>query len=809
MYRVFYCVTVEHDLRLVAVAALLCALSAFAAVGMARRALYATSERQSWWLIVTGFVTGVGIWGTHFVSMLAYEAPLPIQYGVMGTIGSLLVAILVTTCGWTLAVRAKHVLGAPVGGALVGAGIATMHFMGIDAMDVRASIAWDQGLVLTAVALGSGFAALATALMVRLPTRRGLVVSALLLVCAVVSLHFIAMSAMDLVLPVPGIAGGSAVSSKLLAITIALGVVFVVSVGLAAAALDLHLGARRKAEAERMRALADATFEGIAVVRDGIIRDMNVPLCEMLRLGRDDLLDMPVGKLAMDACAFTTLDQIGEDSPMTCRLRCRDGEALTVQVRARRMDIGDGVSQVLVFRDVSAEERARARMTHLAHHDTLTGLPNRLRFREALTEELSRAWREDTMVAVAFFDLDRFKEVNDVHGHATGDALLKAVAERMLDSLPAGAIAARLSGDEFAVLLPRVSGHDEVLGIAQRVVDHVGLPLSLDQLTLKVSASGGISIFPLDGEDPDRLMNQADLALYHAKAQGRDQVRCFDPALGRMLQERRMLEADLAVAIEDELLELHFQPQVRLGDGEVAGYEALVRWNDAARGYVPPGEFVQIAEETGQILKMGEWVIRAACREAVNWPDGRRVAVNVSPAQFRQGNLVLSVQQALKASGLAPERLVIEITEGVLIDDEERALQVLGALKALGVRLAIDDFGTGYSSLAYLRTFPFDKIKIDRSFMTGIEHDREAQIIVQATIDLARALGISVVVEGVETFSELAVLGCQPDLVLQGFLVSPPITRGQLAGFDEQSADLRRQVVDQVRAGTQMRRRPA
>lgn len=413
------------------------------------------------------------------------------------------------------------------------------------------------------------------------------------------------------------------------------------------------------------------------------------------------------------------------------------------------------------------------------------------------------------MVAVAFFDLDRFKEVNDVHGHATGDALLKAVAERMLDSLPAGAIAARLSGDEFAVLLPRVSGHDEVLGIAQRVVDHVGLPLSLDQLTLKVSASGGISIFPLDGEDPDRLMNQADLALYHAKAQGRDQVRCFDPALGRMLQERRMLEADLAVAIEDELLELHFQPQVRLGDGEVAGYEALVRWNDAARGYVPPGEFVQIAEETGQILKMGEWVIRAACREAVNWPDGRRVAVNVSPAQFRQGNLVLSVQQALKASGLAPERLVIEITEGVLIDDEERALQVLGALKALGVRLAIDDFGTGYSSLAYLRTFPFDKIKIDRSFMTGIEHDREAQIIVQATIDLARALGISVVVEGVETFSELAVLGCQPDLVLQGFLVSPPITRGQLAGFDEQSADLRRQVVDQVRAGTQMRRRPA
>ena len=796
MYRVFYCMTVEHDLRLVAVAALLCALSAFATVGMARRALSAAPERQSLWLIVTGFVTGVGIWGTHFVSMLAYEAPLPIRYGVIGTVGSLFVAILVTMCGWNLAVRVKHALGAPAGGALVGAGIATMHFMGIDAMEVGAAIVWDEGLVLTALGLGSGFAALAATVMVRMPTRHGLVLASFLLLCGVVSLHFIAMSAMELVLSVPGVADAPAVSSKLLAVTVALGVIFVVSVGLAAAALDLHLGVRRKAEAEHMRALADATFEGIAVVRDGLMRDMNVPLCEMLRLDRDDLLDMPVSKLAMDTCAFDTLDQLDEDSPMTCRLRCRDGEALTVQVRARRMDFAGEPSQVLAFRDVSAEERARARMAHLAHHDTLTGLPNRLRFREALKEELAWAWREDTMVAVVLFDLDRFKEVNDVHGHATGDALLKSVAQRMLDSLPEKAIAARLSGDEFAVVLPCVAGHDEVLGVAQRVVDHIGLPLTLDQLTLKVSASGGVTVFPLDGEDPDRLMNQADLALYHAKANGRNQVRCFDPALGRMLQERRMLEADLAVAIEDDLLELHYQPQIGLGDGEVVGYEALVRWNDERRGYVPPDEFVQIAEETGQILKMGEWVIRAACREAVLWPGERGVAVNVSPAQFRQGNLVLSVQQALKASGLAPERLVIEITEGVLIDDEERALQVLGALKNLGVRLAIDDFGTGYSSLAYLRTFPFDKIKIDRSFVTGIDQDREAQIIVQATIDLARALGISVVVEGVETFGELAVLDHQPDLVLQGFLVSPPITRGQIAGFDADSAAIRREIVD-------------
>jgi EAL domain-containing protein (putative c-di-GMP-specific phosphodiesterase class I) len=276
-----------------------------------------------------------------------------------------------------------------------------------------------------------------------------------------------------------------------------------------------------------------------------------------------------------------------------------------------------------------------------------------------------------------------------------------------------------------------------------------------------------------------------------------------------MMQERRMLEADLGLAIEDELLELHFQPQARLGDGAIVGYEALIRWNDVRRGFVPPSNFVQIAEETGLILKMGEWVLKAACREAVNWPDGRRVAVNVSPAQFRQGNLVFSVRQALKLSGLAPERLEIEITEGVLIDDEERALNVLRALKELGVGLAIDDFGTGYSSLSYLRAFPFDKIKIDRSFMTGIHRDREAQIIVQATIDLARELNIRVVVEGVEEFDELGALGCQPDLVLQGFLLSRPISRGQVPGFDAESADLRQRICEHVNAGAETPRRRA
>ncbi|WP_300545708.1 EAL domain-containing protein [Maricaulis sp.] len=809
MYRVFYCLTVEHDLRLVAVAAILCTLSALAAVGTARRAMAAPAERQVLWLLVAGFVTGVGIWGTHFVSMLAYESPLPIHYAMVGTIGSLLLAVFVSACGWAYAVRAEHAFAAPVGGAVIGAGIATMHFMGIDAMDVGARMQWDTGLVIASVVLGMQFAAASATIMVRYPTRRGLFGAAAAFVLGVVCLHFIAMGALQLVPLAPGIVEPDGVSTKLLAVTIALGVIFVVSIGLGAAALDLHLGTRREAEARRMRTLADATFEGIAVVRDGIMQDMNSRFCEMLKLDRQDLIRTPINKVVMDGKLAEILDEQAEMRPVTCQLRCRDGAAITVQVRRRTMEFDGDPAQVLTFRDVSSEERARARITHLAHHDTLTGLPNRLKFREAFEAELDRAWHADTIVALMFFDLDRFKEVNDVHGHATGDALLKTVSERMLDVLPKGAIAARLSGDEFAVVLPDVEGREDVLAIAQRVVNTVGSPLTLGQLHLKVSASGGVTLFPLDGEDPDRLMNQADLALYRAKGQGRNQVCDFDPKLGQMMQERRMLEADLGLAIEDELLELHFQPQARLGDGAIVGYEALIRWNDVRRGFVPPSNFVQIAEETGLILKMGEWVLKAACREAVNWPDGRRVAVNVSPAQFRQGNLVFSVRQALKLSGLAPERLEIEITEGVLIDDEERALNVLRALKELGVGLAIDDFGTGYSSLSYLRAFPFDKIKIDRSFMTGIHRDREAQIIVQATIDLARELNIRVVVEGVEEFDELGALGCQPDLVLQGFLLSRPISRGQVPGFDAESADLRLRICEHVNAGAETPRRRA
>ena len=810
MYRLYYCLTVEHDFRLVVVAAALCVISALATAATARRALDIESPvHQISWLIMAGSVAGIGIWGTHFVSMLAYESPLPIRYNIFGTVASLIVATVVTTCGWTYVARFRHPYSGAVGGAVIGAGVASMHFMGIAALDVGADIRWDYGMVAAAIFLGLQFCAVCGYAVAHLPMRRGIALAAVSFVFGVVSLHFLSMSAMELVPTVVGSVETYGPLTKLMAVIVALAVVLIVGLGLLIAGFDLHLGARRRAEGERMRSLAEATFEGLAVVRDGQMQDMNGRFCDMLQLGREDLIGTPINKLALSGPGGGQLETVEDRDPVTCKLRCRDGSAITVQVRARTVDYGGAPSRVYAFRDVSSEERARARITHLAHHDPLTGLPNRLKFRESLEDELNRAWEIDTQVAVMFFDLDHFKEVNDVHGHATGDALLVAVSERLLDALPGHAIAARLSGDEFAVVLPDAASREDATLIAQRVVNSVGSPLTLGKLHLKVSASGGITMFPLDGEDPDRLMNQADLALYRAKGQGRNQVCEFDPKLGQLLQERRMMEADLALAIEDELLELYYQPQVRLGDGAIVGFEALLRWHHDRRGFVAPSDFVQIAEETGLILKMGAWVLEQACREAVKWPDDRHVAVNVSPAQFKQGNLVYTVQRALSASGLDPRRLEIEITEGVLIDDEDRALDLLHKLKALGVGLSIDDFGTGYSSLAYLRAFPFDKIKIDRSFVAGIQNDPEAQIIVRATIDLARALKIRVVVEGVEEFAELSALQGQPDLVMQGFLLSRPITRGQLAGFDAESAGLRARIVDALAPAGPGQRRSA
>jgi diguanylate cyclase (GGDEF)-like protein len=437
----------------------------------------------------------------------------------------------------------------------------------------------------------------------------------------------------------------------------------------------------------------------------------------------------------------------------------------------------------LIVRQVAqTHQLSSKRLEHLAHYDALTGLPNRVLFREQLGESLKWTKRGEQF-AVLFLDLDQFKMVNDTLGHSVGDELLKAVAGRLRGCLRETDIVARLGGDEFAVIQTSIAGPDDVIDLVTRILRAIREPCEAGGHQLVSDTSVGIAIAPDDGTDPDQLLKNADLAMYGAKADGRGTYRFFMPAMDARVKDRRALEFDLRKALMRDGLELYYQPVVSLRDNTITRFEALARWRHAERGMVTPAEFIPIAEETGLVIQLGEWVLRTACADAAAWPGDIGVAVNVSPVQFKSGGLVQLVIEALAASNLPARRLEIEITEAVLLRDDEATLAVLHQLRGLGVRIALDDFGTGYSSLNYLQRFPFDTIKIDRSFIKDVAIPGGSRSIVQAVEILATARNSTTTAEGVETVQQretLRSLGCTE---MQGYLFSRPLPAAEVAAF--------------------------
>ncbi len=428
----------------------------------------------------------------------------------------------------------------------------------------------------------------------------------------------------------------------------------------------------------------------------------------------------------------------------------------------------DGKPQYLlsVIDDVTERKRAEARIAYMEHHDDLTGLPNRAAFNEHLAITLENAAREKTGFAVLCIDLDYFKTINDVFGHSLGDALLGDVARR-IENASDGAFVARLGGDEFAIIAtdPRVNSTS---ALAERLVAAVESDFEIRGQRVRVGMSIGVAVYPADGTETVTLLGNADAALCRAKSEGRGVIRFFAADLDMRLRERRALQQDLRLAIERKELILHYQPQMRIG-GETVGFEALVRWKSPSRGLVSPAKFIPVAEESGLIHELGEWVLREACREAASWPKPLRVAINLSSVQFCNAELAALVHTVLLESGLSPKRLDLEVTESVLVSDSTLALATLRRLKALGVQISMDDFGTGYSSLSYLQSFPFDRIKIDRAFISNVERNAQSAAIVRAVIGLGRGLNLPILAEGVENEKQLAFLvreGCDE---IQGF----------------------------------------
>ncbi|QCI67691.1 bifunctional diguanylate cyclase/phosphodiesterase [Phreatobacter stygius] len=911
MFRVLTCLAFEHNWWLVALAAIICFISSYSYVAIGRQARDARNGQRLGWILIAGAAAGFGIWSTHFVAMLAYDPGVVVGYDTELTILSLGVAIALTAAGLALALTWKTQWSAAAGGAVVGGGVAGMHYLGMWAMQLPGQITWAPDLVIASIALGAGLAALAFMTARRHRGATGDLAATLLLTLAICSLHFTGMGAVTIVADPTRAISGSTLDPQTMAYAVAIAAIGVIGGALVVALIarqalaERHASERRfsllvqgvsdyaiymldrggcvanwNAGAERAKgyaaneivgqhfsrfyseadralgtpekalatALAEGRFEdeGWRFRKDGtgfwahvaidVIRDDNGEFVGFAKITRDctrqkadadrirevsRTLDLalsnmsqglclfdPAGRLALTNRRLAEIFQMAPDAvpvgtsfqDLFSRIVAASGGSTTDAQRMHQRHRGliagrdsrvvveefsagrsisishrpvaDG-SFVSTFEDISERRRSEQKIAHMARHDALTGLPNRAYFNDHLDHELERASKTPDKIAVIGIDLNRFKEINDLHGHAAGDEVLEILSQRMTETLGEGEFVARFGGDEFAAV-KRFTQQADLMDFLERLEACLFGHVKIGEFDIAPGASIGVALYPADATIRETLVNNADLAMYRAKT-GLNQTICFYEArMDEAARTRRALAKDLWAGIERKQFSLFYQVQKSVATGETIGYEVLLRWLHPERGMVPPSEFIPIAEECGAIVPLGEWVLRTACTEAARWLHPYKIAVNLSPVQIGHVDLVALVSQVLAETGLAPSLLELEITETTIIADKTRALHILRQIKALGVTIAIDDFGTGYSSLDTLRSFPFDKIKLDRTFMTEVETSPQAKAIIRAILALGRSLNVPVLAEGVETEDQLALLHLEGCDEAQGYLLGRP-----------------------------------
>jgi diguanylate cyclase len=550
--------------------------------------------------------------------------------------------------------------------------------------------------------------------------------------------------------------------------------------------LDIRDHRRSELETDRMRDLADASVEGLLVCDGEVIVSVNKSFSLLTGLSTGYLAGKKLESCFPDQVARTELLS-RPNEPVETELRHRDGSLTPVELILQPIVFSGRPHHVVAVRDLKARKDAEQHIYFLAHHDALTSLPNRSHFNTRVDQEVA-ALTPGNRLAVLCLDLDRFKEVNDLFGHAAGDKVLQVVASRISAVLGERQMLARLGGDEFAILMPDVAGPAAAGRFAETILETLRASDSSESSDSHIATSIGIALCPDDAPDRQSLLTHADTALYRAKTEGRNTYRFFEAKMGAEVRERRMLEHDLRLAVPRGELRLSYQPQQEAKSGNVVGFEALLRWKHPIRGEISPVVFIPIAEETGAILQIGDWVLRTACREAASWPQPLKIAVNVSAVQLYNASFVQELHEILLETGLSPRRLEIEITETALVRDFNRTLAMLRQIKALGIAIAMDDFGTGYSSLSNLRAFPFDRIKIDRSFIKSVNSNGQAATIVRAVLGLGRGLGLPVLAEGVETGAELQFLQDEMCDEVQGYLLGRPAAIGSFRHFTHADA---------------------
>lgn len=772
LHTIAHCMAHSHNLRLVALAAAVCAVGVYATFAIARHAARAVDALRFRWALVSIVSGGCTAWATHFIVLLAYQPGIEAAFDPLVTIASLACAIVGIGGGILVSMRSRRRVQQFIAGLVIGIGIAALHYIGQSAYLVRGSVAWEPVLVLLSLVVGVPVTGLG---MMTLSHRRRSIRRAAppLLLLSIAVLHFCGMAAMtvrpDATVRFPATAMSPATIAPWVAgVSIAL-----LTLAIFGWRFDLAAKARLRLDQRRLRELADVALEGLLICTEDAITTVNQSIERLSGYAPGTLPGSSLSQL-LPGVDFASMPEREERE---AQLTSASGDTIPVRILRAQVALGHKVHTVIAVRDQRERLRTEARMRTLAFSDSLTGVANRGRFFDLLSIHTASRRERDQSFAVLMLDLDRFKPVNDTLGHAAGDAILQMVAERLQATLRDGDVLARLGGDEFAVLQIAADHLDSVATLAERIVQTIGgRPFTYQGQALHLGASVGFAWAPQDGNDPAELLRNADLALYAAKSDGRAIWRRYDPRFDEETQKRRRLEIGLRHAISHGELQLHYQPLVDAQTGAITSAEALVRWNHPERGLVPPVDFIGLAEETGLILPLGDWVLRTACAEAVSWPANIGVAVNLSPAQFRDPGLSKVVLSALHESGLQPSRLELEITEGVLLNDEAGTLATLAELQTAGVRISMDDFGTGYSSLSYLRKFPFDKIKIDQSFVRQIPDDPESAAIIRAIITMSACLGIKTTVEGVETSEQLAFSVAEGCDTIQGYHVSRPLT---------------------------------
>lgn len=755
MVALVSCIAQQHNFPLLSVAVCVCVAGNLAAVFMLSRARQCVRVHRNLWLIVAGFVLGGTIWATHFLAMLAYNIPVSYQLFATGT--SILVAVAISCLGSFATVGMPRRRGAVTSGCFLGLAIGAMHTIGLSAIWNSAYVETRADTVIAAWLLGLLFTVAAMFVSCCELTRIRLVFTALLLVAAVLSHHLISMSGLRIVPLYPGPENGLTFINRVgIAAAVCVVSSLLISAGVAALLFDRHL--------TDVKGLANATFEAIVLTRAGVIVHANEQFVSM------------VGKSPAELKARRLEDFLRQSGATQGSVDSPSGQ-IPVEVVEGVIEYRGRETIVYGLRDISERLEAHQRLDHLASHDPLTSLLNRRAFNARSDEMIRQSHVSGSATSLLILDLDRFKTINDVHGHLDGDQVLQQVADVLRSSFDQTALIGRIGGDEFSVLLP-ASDIVRAQDVAAEFASRLRSTFTSHTKAAALGVSVGIAAFPTHGDSLRQLQNNADAALYRAKAAGRGQICLFDRVLDQQMRERRRLEEELRRAVKAQEFFLLYQPIVDAQSGLPQGYEALLRWHHPTYGVLSPAVFIDAAEESGSIVEIGEWVLREACHQAAGWNENLFLAVNISPRQLLSPNLLDHVNAALKASGLSASRLELEVTETSLLEDRIEVAQSLQALKAQGIKLAMDDYGSGFSSMTNLRRYPFDKLKIDRSYVSALDHDPGAGVILDCALALGRGLGLKIVVEGIETEEQRALISTKgPDLV-QGFLFGRPRAHG-------------------------------